>query len=296
MPIPSKSNTSQLCSVSELSSILKSERLRLLDCSWYLPSQNRNHAREFNERHISNAQFFDIDAVCDLNNPLPHMLPSAESFAETARDLGINQNSRVVVYDSAGLFSAARVWWMFKIFGLDSIQVLNGGLPAWLAENGQTDHSSNQSKISKKTKGDFHANLDPQLVASKEQLIANIESNTYTVLDARPTNRFLGKAPEPRPALPSGHMPNSLSIPIDQLVEKGKLKTNDKLHKIFTSIGVDKDTNIVTSCGSGVTAAIICLALYEIGYGLKPLYDGSWAEWGSASDTIILNRYGHEPS
>ncbi len=278
-------NMSQTCNTSQLQPLIGCNTTKILDCSWFLPTQNKDPEREFRHAHIAGAQFFDIDKICDQTTDLPHMLPSETDFTLAVSALGINSTDTVIAYDSAGLFSAARVWWMFKVFGHESVRVLEGGLPAWIAAGGQIS-SVSETPIA----GNFTAAFQPELVATKAQLISNCESHEYVVLDARSSARFLGQAPEPRPGLPSGHMPNAISLPFNELVEGGKLKPREELSLIFSDHGVTKSSRVVTSCGSGVTAAIITLAMAECGLGLKRLYDGAWAEWGSARDTIILDR------
>ncbi len=278
-------NKSNLCNVSELQAQIKDDKVKVLDASWYLPTQNRDTKKEFEQQHIIGAQFFDIDSVCDQGTDLPHMLPTAKEFSDSVSGLGISNSDDVVIYDSIGLFSAARVWWMFKVFGHDSVRVLNGGLPAWI-DSGNAVNSSAKNI----SNGNFIATLQEDLLVDKVELIDNCQLKKFTVLDARPTARFLGQAPEPRPGLPSGHMPNSVSLPFNELIENGALKSREQLQPLFSDLGVDESSQVITSCGSGVTAAIITLALSESGFGMKRLYDGSWAEWGSAEDTIILDR------
>lgn len=287
---------SQLCSVEKLKSLIGRENVVILDSSWYLPSQDIDSHQEFEQQHIPGARFFYIDKICDQNSNLPHMLPNAAHFSEAVSELGVSNDSHIVVYDSAGLFSAARVWWTFKVFGHDNIQVLDGGLPKWLEEGGNLESSNedslnySSSSLKATTKLDYIAELNSNMVADKATLIENCSSKQYVVLDARPKTRFLGKAPEPRLGLPSGHMPESISMSASSLINHGRLRPRCELQKLFDEINIDNRTSIITSCGSGVTAAIITLALAECGYGVNKLYDGSWSEWGAADDTRILNR------
>lgn len=274
---------SQLCSVTELQSRLGDQHLKTIDASWYMPAQARDTKQEFRQQHIPGAAFFHIDEVCDLASDLPHMLPSPDVFSAAVGSLGVENSSDIVVYDSAGLFSAARVWWMFKAFGHEKVRVLNGGLPAWLAQGGAVNSAEEKPTASKYT-----AAFAAGMVADKQLLIDNINSQGLLVLDARSTERFNGQAPEPRKGLSSGHIPRSISLPFDQLVNAGELKPRSELAQILENSGVDKDSELVTSCGSGVTAAIITLALVEAGFGFHRLYDGSWAEWASADDTLII--------
>jgi len=275
-----------LCSAQELIEKLDDnhDNLVILDASWYLPSEQIDSAHAFNHVHIPNAVFFDIDEVCDQQSNLPHMLPSAAHFAAAVGNLGISNDSDVVVYDTAGIFSAARVWWMFHVFGHSKVRVLNGGLPAWLQAGGGVT-----SEPSKPHKTEFDAHLNHNRLASKDDLVTNCKTEQYLVLDARPESRFLGQSPEPRPGLPSGHMPASKSLPFSCLLDNGHLKTQDQLHSIFNKLEANSGASIITSCGSGVTAAIITLALAGAGLGMHRLYDGAWAEWSSSTDTEILS-------
>lgn len=274
---------SNLCSVSELQRLLDNPTICIIDSSWYMPAQAIDTRSEHLKKHIPGAVFFHIDEVCDLSSDLPHMLPSAEEFSTAVATLGISNEKEVIVYDSAGLFSAARVWWMFKVFGHQKVRVLQGGLPTWVAAGGEV--SDVPVEVAPAT---YHAQLDANLVVDKAAVIANCESKECVVLDARSNQRFLGTAPEPRPGLSSGHMPESRSLPFDQLLENGQLKTANELRPIFASLGVNEHTKVITSCGSGVTAAIITLALSEAGFGMQRLYDGAWSEWASANDTVVL--------
>jgi thiosulfate/3-mercaptopyruvate sulfurtransferase len=276
---------SQFCSVEQLKVLIKQGEVKVLDSSWYMPSQLINAENEFNQKHIIGAQFFHIDLICDQKSSLPHMLPSADEFSRAVSDLGISNDSHVVVYDSAGLFSAARVWWTFKVFGHHNVQVLDGGLSAWIEQGGAVESSTLVT-----AKGNYIATLDKPCVISKHELIENITSKQYCVLDARSKQRFEGEAPEPRAGLPSGHMPESVSVSFASLIDQGRLKPSHQLQTLFEQAGISPSTAIVTSCGSGVTAAIITLALVECGYGMNRLYDGSWSEWASADDTEIVNR------
>ncbi|RBP52848.1 3-mercaptopyruvate sulfurtransferase [Arenicella xantha] len=275
-------NTSQLCSVDELSDRLNDPTLRVLDGSWYLPSAQRNTIAEYQQQHIPGAQFFDIDMVSDTQSELPHMLPSADIFSTHVGNLGISNRHEVVVYDTAGLFSAARVWWMFKVFGHQRVRVLNGGMPAWIAHGGAISAAQVQLQA------EVYESSEPAgLVVNHADLLANCHTADYTVLDARSAARFAGRAPEPRAGLPSGHIPGSKSLPFDQLLLDGQLRSAAELGALFESLQDQPEPKFITSCGSGVTAAIISLALFEAGYGLQRLYDGAWAEWASLPESPI---------
>lgn len=276
-------SSTQLINVNELANIANQANVHILDTSWYLPAKQRDCQQEFLDCHIPGAHFFDIDVVSDHSSDLPHMLPSAELFAQTVGGLGIVNQDRVIVYDTAGLFSAARVWWMFKVFGHQDVLVLNGGLPAWQAAGLPVSN-----ELNKPGAVEYKAILSAAMVRDKSDMISNAESGECVVLDARPHARFTGQDPEPRPELSSGHMPNSVSLPFDQLIENGHLKPVEQLKAIFASLDVHQSSQLITSCGSGVTAAIITLALAEAGLGLHSLYDGAWSEWAAADDTVIL--------
>jgi len=273
-----------LIQAADLHAQLNDSDIRIVDASWYMPGEHIDCRKQFEEQHIPGAVFFDIDIICDQSNDLPHMLPSASLFAEAVGGLGISSDEKIVVYDSAGLFSAARAWWMFQVFGHANVGILNGGLPAWLALGYEVDNGVADPK-----KAEFNAELNTELVVKKSQMIANIESAQCSVLDARSLARFEGTAPEPRPGLPSGHMPNAKCLPFNDLIEQGQLRPREQLVRIFDSLDVSSDTRVITTCGSGVTAAIISLALHEVGYGLHSLYDGAWVEWASSNDTTVLS-------
>ncbi|MBT5032493.1 MAG: 3-mercaptopyruvate sulfurtransferase [Proteobacteria bacterium] len=279
--------SNNLISTEELANKLGAENVTVVDCSWYLPTQGRDARAEFDLNHIPGAGFFDIDEICDKASPLPHMLPSAELFSESVGKLGVSNNSLVVVYDGAGLFSAARVWWMFHAFGHTNVRVLNGGFPKWVAE--QRPIEKMEKKVSIRPNRSFSATPVKDLLASMETVLANCESQQAIVLDARSAARFEGSEPEPRPELPSGHMPGALSLPFSQLLSDGSLKPANELRDIFQALGVNGSKPVITSCGSGVTAAAITLALAEAGYGMHRLYDGAWTEWASADNTPIVS-------
>ncbi len=288
-------NISQLCSVEELKPVLDSQNICVIDASWYMPAQNVDCFAQFQAERIKGAQFFDIDQVCDISSTLPHMLPSTSQFSESVTNMGVNNETAIVVYDSAGLFSAARVWWMFKVFGHKNIRVLNGGLPAWIASGGETESGgetrTKEPQSNKHRLEIYKANINETFLANKDVLIRNCQSGEYMVLDARSKGRFSGAQPEPRAGLPSGHMPHSKSLPFDLLVDDGYLKPESSLRSVFAEYGLDAKIDqqaLITSCGSGITAAIISLALVEAGFAMHKLYDGAWSEWASSDDTVVL--------
>ena len=260
-----------------LNSHLSAPDIKILDASWYLPTVNRNPKEEYNLAHIPGAFFFDIDEICDLNSDLPHMLPSPEKFASRVKEFGIGDGHRVIVYDGSGIFSAPRVWWMFKVFGFEDIALLDGGLPSW-------KNSGFQVNTTIKSVQTYHLTVrkNSAMISDSYEVNKASISGSAQVLDARPSDRFLGKVSEPRPGLRSGHIPNSVNIPYKTLLnEDGTIKPVDQLSDIFRGAGVDLNKPIITSCGSGVTAAIINLALEQLDAKKVSLYDGSWCEWGS---------------
>ena len=267
----------------ELANHIEDTNLVIIDGSWYLPNQNRNPRQEYNDQHIPGARFFDIDAVSDQTSNLPHMMPDQDLFAKEVEQLGISNSSEIIVYDGSGLFSAARVWWMFQAFGHNRVKILEGGLPQWL----DLGYSVTQ-KQSPIHKGSFRCHLNNSMVSTMKEVQENCETGKFTLLDARSGARFRGEAPEPRPELPSGHMPGATSLPFTDLMNGNQLKPVSDLKPIFASMGLNEDSQIITSCGSGVTAAIITLALSSCGYGNNKLYDGSWTEWASNPDNPIL--------
>ena len=254
----------------------------VVDGSWHLPTSGRNAAAEFVETHVPGAVSFDIDAVADTSNPLPHMLPTAEKFAEMVGAMGIGDGQRIVVYDSAGLASAPRLWWTFKVMGAPDVVILEGGLPKWRAE-GRPVESGAVSRPPRR----FTARLDPAAVRDLAQVRNNLIDKGFQLVDARPAARFQGTAPEPRPWVKSGRVPGSLNVPSSDLIADGRLKDEATLRKAFTDAGVDLKQPIVTSCGSGVNAATLSLALDILGVAPTALYDGSWTEWGARDDTPI---------
>ena len=258
--------------------------LCVLDASWYLPAQARNPKAEYDRAHVPGARFFAIDTICDTASHLPHMLPSAEAFSAAAGYLGIGDDDHVVVYDGSGLMSAARVWWMFRAFGHRAVAVMDGGFPKWRAENRPLEAGMGAS-----TPRTFTARLQPAMVRALADMRANLESGKEQVVDARSPGRFAGTEAEPRPGLRGGHVPGSVNLPYADLLDPdtGCVADAATLLTRFARAGVDLERPLVTSCGSGVTAAVLSLALALIGHDANALYDGSWAEWGGLPDTAI---------
>jgi thiosulfate/3-mercaptopyruvate sulfurtransferase len=245
------------------------------DGSWYLPQEGRDPEKEFLQGHIPGAVYFNTDANSRPSD-LPHMMPAAEDFSAAMSELGIGDDDVIVVYDTAGLFSAARVRWMFRSFGAKRVFLLDGGLPKWKAE-GRPIETGKSSRARAK----FSAMLREGAVADMAQVRSASDAGTPVILDARPAQRFAGSVPEPRPGVRPGHIPGSINVPYPSLIKDGRLKGIAELKALFDDVGVDGSASVVVSCGSGVTAAIVLLALETIGHRNGALYDGSWAEWGA---------------
>lgn len=252
-----------------------------VDGSWHLPDAGRDGGAEFLERHIPGAVFFDVDGVSDASSGLPHMLPSSHAFADAMGALGLSETMTLVVYDAAGLFSAPRVWWTFRTMGVETVYVLDGGLPKWLAEGRPAEAGPSQRKAET-----FKARFDAAAVKDADEVAAILGSGSAQMVDARPAARFRGEAPEPRPGLASGHMPGALNVPTSTLVKNGRLVGDDDLRAALEAAGVDVSRPIVTTCGSGVTAAVVAFALEGLGTSVAGLYDGSWTEWGAGGRPV----------
>ena len=252
-----------------------------IDGSWHLPDAGHNGRAEFLERHIPGATFFDVDGISDPSSGLPHMLPSPHAFAEAVGALGITETRTLVVYDAAGLFSAPRVWWSLRTMGAETVYVLDGGLPKWLAEGRPTETGPSTRKPET-----FKARFDASAVKNADDVAKTLETGSAQVVDARSGARFRGEAPEPRPGLASGHMPGALNLPFSNLVRDGRLKDEAELREAFEAAGVDVSKPIVTTCGSGVTASVLSFALEGLGTSAKGLYDGSWSEWGAGGRPV----------
>ena len=265
-----------LVSTAWLAKHLKNPDLRLLDASWYLPDAGRDPKAEYDDAHIPGARFFDIDEISDARSDLPHMAPPVEKFMSRMRAMGIGDGHQIVVYDGAGLQSAARVWWLFKLMGQDNVAVLDGGLPKWVAEGNATEDMPPIPR-------DRHMTVRVQnrLVRDVTQVAQASKLGDPQIVDARSAARFKGEVPEPREGLRAGHIPNSRSVPFDMLLNDDKtMKNPEETRAIFETAGIDLSKPVITTCGSGVTAAVLALALERMGHKDWSLYDGSWAEWG----------------
>jgi thiosulfate/3-mercaptopyruvate sulfurtransferase len=260
--------------------------VRVVDASWYLPGENRDPRAEYLKGHIPGAVFFDIDDVADEKSPYPHMLPDPVKFSSRVRKMGLGDGARLVIYDGAkrGLFSAARAWWMFRVFGHEDVAILNGGLAKWRAENRPLDSGD----VTPQPRH-YSARTNNLLIRDVGQMRANLESKAEQVVDARSPGRFHAKEPEPRPNVRGGHIPGSVNVPYSDLLDPDT-KTflpAEKLEERFRAAGLDLRKPMVATCGSGVTAAILALGLYLVGRPETAVYDGSWAEWGALKDTPI---------
>ncbi|HWA00757.1 MAG TPA: 3-mercaptopyruvate sulfurtransferase [Caulobacterales bacterium] len=263
---------------------LEAPDIRVVDATWFMPADARSARALYEERRIPGAAFFDIDDIADPDTELPHMLPSPEKFASRMKRLGIGDGARIVVYDSQGIFSAARVWWTFRVMGHEDVAVLDGGFPAWERSGFPVETGAPDPRPERH----FTARFRADLVRDIKDMRWAVETGRQLILDARSKDRFDGKAPEPRAGLRSGHMPGAQNIPFGALLTpEGLMKPRSELEKLFADSGVAGRSPLVCMCGSGITAAVIALALARIGRWDAPVYDGSWAEWGARDDTPV---------
>jgi thiosulfate/3-mercaptopyruvate sulfurtransferase len=275
--------TTSVVSTEWLARHLGEPELRVLDGTWHMPQLKRDARAEFAQAHIPGAVFFDIDRIADQATSLPHMLPTADAFAEAVGTLGVGSGDRVIVYDVRGVISAARVWWTFRVFGHDRVAVLDGGLRAWKAEGRPLEAGEPGPP-----RRQFRATLRPELVRDLESMRGNLATRSEQVLDARSPGRFAGTEPEPRAGLRGGHIPGSLNLSYETLYRAdGTLLPPDALRTAFSAAGVDLGQPVTTTCGSGVTASVLALGLHLVGHPRVAVYDGSWTEWGGRTDTPV---------
>jgi len=275
--------TDPLVSTDWLAERLGDPSIRPLDATWWFPHENRDAAAEFEDAHIPGAAFFDIDGVADRSNALPHMLPTPEAFAEAVGALGVGDETTVVVYEVAPPRSAARAWWSFRAMGHTNVVVLDGGLAKWRAE----DRALEQGRA-KNSPATFKAKRDPGLVRNLDEVFTALGSGDIQIADARPAPRFRGEAPEPRPGLALGHIPGSKNLPASELYQRdGTMLAPPELEGRIEAAGIDPDKPLIASCGSGITACMIALALARTGHDRTAVYDGSWAEWGALKDAPV---------
>lgn len=261
---------------------LGSPGLSIVDASWYLPAHKRNARAEYDAAHIPGAVFFDLDQVTDEDSDLPHTLPNPRVFARFAGSMGISADDTIVVYDGPGFLSAPRVWWMFRVMGVAEVFVLDGGFDRWKAAGRPV--TADQTRVAPNV---FHADFDPKRIVSLGEMRDIVATGSAQIADARSPGRFAGADPEPRPGLRGGHMPGAHNVPSTSLSENGELLPLEGLKAVLEQAGLDLSRPIVTTCGSGVTAAVITLALNSLGHGDNRLYDGSWTEWGGLEDTPV---------
>lgn len=277
------SDPQTLVSTDWLAKHLKDPDLRVLDASWYMPDAGRDPKAEYDAAHIPGARFFDIDEISDHRSDLPHMMPPVEKFMSRVRAMGVGDGHQIVVYDGMGVFSAARVWWMFRLMGHKDIAVLDGGMPKWQAEGHPIEDMPPVIR-------DRHMTVMRQahMIKDVTQVAAASKLGDDQIIDARSAERFRGDVPEPREGLRSGHIPNSKNLPFGNVLNaNGTMKSPDDLRAAFKAAGVDLTKPAILSCGSGVTAAVLALALERIGHDRHAVYDGSWAEWGMYNDLKV---------
>jgi thiosulfate/3-mercaptopyruvate sulfurtransferase len=271
---------------STLMSKIDNINLKILDATFYLPDSGLIAEEEYKKKHIPNAIFFDINKIADPNNSLPHMIPSKDLFSKMMQNIGLNKDDEIIIYDNSPFLSSARAWFLFRYFGHDKIFIMQGGIKNWENNGGNITNGNVVLE-----KGNYIASAErKELVVNLDQMILASQNKENVILDARSRKRFLGEALEPRPNLPSGHIPNSQSLPSSDLINKdGYLKSKDEINQIFSNINVNTNDKIIATCGSGVSACVISIALFCLGKKDIPIYDGSWTEWASSGQEIKTN-------
>ena len=273
----------QLIEIDWLKKNLNNKKIKIIDGTWHMPGSGLDAIEIFKEKHIPNAIFVDLEEISDQKSDLPHMMPQENYFSEKISSLGINNTDQLIIYDMYGMFSAARIWFMFKAFGHKNVSLLNGGLPEWINSNGEISN-----KIKKYKKSNYKAVLNKSLIVNYEDVLDNIKSNKYNLLDARSPERFLGRNNEPRPGMKSGHIPKSKNLFFNNLINQDSKKFLNKkeIKNIINNLEIDDKKEIICSCGSGVTACILKFAIELIDKDKNiKIYDGSWSEWGTIEDS-----------
>ena len=273
----------QLIEIDWLKKNLNNKKIKINDGTWHMPGSGLDAIEIFKEKHIPNAIFVDLEEISDQKSDLPHMMPQENYFSEKISSLGINNTDQLIIYDMYGMFSAARIWFMFKAFGHKNVSLLNGGLPEWINSNGEISN-----KIKKYKQSNYKAVLNKSLIVNYEDVLDNIKSNKYNLLDARSPERFLGRNNEPRPGMKSGHIPKSKNLFFNNLINQDSKKFLNKkeIKNIINNLEIDDKKEIICSCGSGVTACILKFAIELIDKDKNiKIYDGSWSEWGTIEDS-----------
>ena len=274
---------SQLIEIDWLKKNLNNKNIIIIDATWHMPGNEISALDIFKEKHIPNAIFLDLDEISDQKSKIPHMMPNEVFFSEKVSSLGIKNDHHLIIYDMYGIFSAARMWFMFKAFGHKNVSLLNGGLPGWIDSNGEISNKINNLKPSK-----YKADLNKSLIASYKEVLDNLSNNKYEVLDARSPERFLGISEEPRPGMKSGHIPKSKNLFFNDLIDQNSKKfiEKEKIQNLIKKSNINKKKDIICSCGSGVTACILKFAIELIDKNINiKIYDGSWSEWGTKEDS-----------
>ena len=273
----------QLIEIDWLKENLNDPQIKIIDGTWPMPTRGLNAFEIFKEKHIPNAVFIDLEEISNQNSNLPHMMPEKDYFSKKISSLGINNNDHLVIYDMYGMFSAARIWFMFKAFGHEKVSILNGGFPAWIDSDGEIS-----DQINKLEPSNYKADLNKSLIVNYKEVFDNLSSNKYQIIDARSPDRFSGISEEPRPGMKSGHIPKSKNLYFNDLIDPDtkKFVTKEKIENLIKKVGIDINKDTVCSCGSGVTACILkfALELLDKNKNIK-IYDGSWSEWGTKEDS-----------